>query len=233
VSRTSLFLLAALATPGCAALHDIRREQRWDAPVYVEVARVSSGLELQLEPGDAGVVLSVAERFDCIEEATQRGAETVHARPKDAVLAIAGVLAGAALAGGIAVAGGAAVDAVLDRGRDDVNRDNPDPVLRTWQQPRSTAAHVAAVGLGVAGVGTQVLLSKKIAEWLKQISYEESRPARRVLGRKVPCDRVLKSGVLRGPRLPPEGLRLGPRGVAPPGFLPREGLTLDGAPVDF
>lgn len=202
--------------------------------MYFEVSRTPAGLLLQLEPTDAGVFLSVVERFDCVEEATQLGAESAYAKPKDTVLAVAGVLAGAAVAGAIAVAGGAAVNAVLERGRDDVNPENPDPVLYTWQQPRSWAAQAIAAGIGIVGVGTQVLMAKKIAEWLKLISYEEHRPLSRALGRKVPdCDRVRKSGVLRGPRLPEQGLPLTPRARAPADFVPRPGLTLDGQPVEL
>lgn len=233
VARTASLLFVALVTPACAALHDIRHEQRWDPPVYFEVSRNAVGLELQIEPTDAGILLSVVERFDCIEEATQLGAESVYAKPKDTVLAVAGVLASGAVAAAIAVAGSAITDEVLLR-RGTIDKNPEDPVLHTWQQPRSATSHLVGAGIGILGVGTQVLLAKKISEWLNAISFEEHRPMSRELGRTVPaCDRVRKSGVLRGPRLPPEGLTLNPRSRAPADFLPREGLTLDGQPVDI
>lgn len=231
MARTASLLLV-LMTPGCAALNDVRREQRWDPPVYFEVSRSASGLELQIEPTDAGIFLSVVERFDCVEEATQLGAESVYAKPKDPVLAVGGLLASLAVSGAIAYAGSAAIDAVLLQQRT-IDKSPEDPVLWTWQQQRSAISQLAGAGIGIVGVGTQVLLAKKIIEWLKAISFEEHRPLSQELGRKVPaCDRVRKSGVLRGPRLPPEGLPLNPRGRAPPDFLPRPGLTLDGQPVE-
>ncbi len=231
VARTHL-LLVVTVMPACAVLNDVQREERWDAPVYFEVSRSSAGLVLQVEPTDAGVFLSVAEHFDCIEEATQLGAQSVYAKPKDAVLLVGGVLVSAAVAGAIAFGAGAAVDAVLERRRDDVNPENPDPVLQTWQQPRSVTSQLVTVGVGILGVGSQLLITKKIIGWLKAISFEEHRPLSRELGRKVhSCDRLPRSGRLRGPRLPPEGLELKPRAKAPADFLPRDGLTLDGEPV--
>ena len=233
MARTASLLVVVLVTPACATLNDVRHEQRWDPPVYFEVSRSASGLELQVESTDAGIFLSVVERFDCVEEATQLGAESVYAKPKDTVLAVAGGLAGLAVTAAIAVAGSALTDAVLLQ-RGTIPKSPEDPVLYTWQQPRSTTSQLVGVGVGILGVGSQVLLAKKISEWLKAISFEDHRPTSRELGRRVPdCDRVRKSGVLRGPRLPPEGLRLNPRGRAPTDFVPREGLTLDGQPVEY
>lgn len=232
VARTASLLFVVLVTPACAVLNDVRHEQRWDEPVYFEVSRAAAGLELQLESTDAGIYLSVVERFDCIEEATQLGAESVYAKPKDTVLTVAGLVAGLAVTGAIAVAGSAITDEVLFQRRR-VDKSPEDPVLYTWQQPRSVTSQLVGAGVGVIGVGTQLLLVKKIAEWLKAISFEEHRPVSRELGRKAPgCDRVPKRGALRGPGLPAEGLQLNPRGRAPDGFVPRAGLTLEGQPVD-
>ncbi|MBK7858993.1 MAG: hypothetical protein IPJ65_10315 [Archangiaceae bacterium] len=233
MARLAPPLLALLVMPACATLNDLRVEERWDEPVYFEVSRTSSGLELQVERAEEeGVVqLSVVERFDCVEEATQLGSQSVYAKPNDVVLGVAGVLGALATAAAITFGGSAVVDQVLERQRADVDP-NANPPLRSWQQPRSATAQLVGAGVGIVGVGTQALLSKKIVEWLKLISFEEHRPVHRELGRQVPaCDRALRSGVLRGPRLPPDGLLLKPRATAPKGFLPREGLTLDGVPL--
>ncbi len=218
MARTSLFALILAAAPACAVFQEVvRHETLWDPPVFFEASRAPAGLMLQVEPGDGGATLSVVERFDCIEEATQLGAEIVQTKPAGWLLTTVVVVLGVGTSAAIGFAGGALVDGAT----------------RETQKGRQTpTAQLIGAGVGIVGVGSQLLLMNKILEWLSKISQTHQRPIKRELGRKVPCpDPEARAGVLLGPGLPPEGVRLDPRGRAPPGFEASDGLTLDGDSV--
>lgn len=211
-------VLTGLAS-GCAGLNQtVVHEVSWEPAVYLEASRARTGLFLQVEEVEGKRLLSVVERWECVEEATQRGVEVEERKPKDWVLGVGTVLAGAATATGIGLLGGALTSQAVGE---------------TREGGQSGTGQIVGTAIGIAGAFGQLLAYKKISQWLSEIRFRRERPVRQEVGRKVVCDQRPAQGVLRGAGLPPQGLELSPRAQAPEGFSPTEpGLTLDGASVE-
>ncbi|MBL8950229.1 MAG: hypothetical protein JNK82_05610 [Myxococcaceae bacterium] len=217
MTRTAPVPLLLLLTPACAVFTEVvRQEQHWDEPVFSEVSRAPAGLGLVVEHTAAGTYVAVVERFDCIEEATQLGREVEDSKPQSWVLGAGAITVGVGTSAAIGYLGGEIVN---------------NAVRQTQAGRQSVEAQLVGTSIGLVGVGSQLLLMQKVIGWLGKISSTEQRPLKRELGRKVPCDGDEREGVLRGPGLPRDGVKLTPRARAPDGFEPGEGYTLDGEPV--
>ena len=192
-SRTAILCLAALAGPGCAALHQtVLHEVTWEPPAFHEVSRNSQGLALRVEDFEGERWVVVSEQFECVEEALVRGVEVEDRKPKDWVLAAGALLGGVGTSAGLGLLGSALTSGLISE-------------ARNGQQ--SGVSQAVGVGVGIAGALGQLLLTQKIIEGLNSIRYHRERPVTQELGRKVSCsEKVLQRLRLAEPESPPAAL---------------------------